>query len=558
MLNSPFGFDDEFADAFDTRTSSCSELGYSYTTPAPYAITFVPSPHPLSPVCTSPYVVQEGDTCDSIALSEGVPTHAIIRAGSLDPLCAGLQMGASLCLPESCTLYKVKYDETCGSVLAQHPGLDGISLLGWNPAINVLCTNMDDLAAQYICVSPPGGGPGQGTPITKEPPTPTPDVPTAVPKPPNGKDESILPCARWYTIQEGDYCEAVSIRQSLPLQDLYYLNPSIDSSCTNLLLDIAYCVAAVGDINTYPSYPYSTTHPYTLATPTFSTTTTSFSTVAPIITPEPAPLPLAPGSLTDCEEYAAHFPIPAPDFQHIQREAPPVDARINLCDRALIEWGATLHDFVLWNPSLVTADPCVLEAGYRYCALNHTSYVPDPYGFQDRCETTHPAPQSGTTTSCTCFTVVFAWEEGHATCEGLAETAKITVAQLEAWNPWVGSSCDEGLFDGLTGSARRAVCIGTDDSPVSSSVAPSSTSSLPSSTVSSSAIPSFTESNPPPAPTQPGIVANCAQLHTVVSGDGCWDLSASYGISLDRFYEWNPASTLPASSWPENLVDPDC
>ncbi|KAF3491976.1 uncharacterized protein GIQ15_01493 [Arthroderma uncinatum] len=46
---------------------------------------------------------------------------------------------------------------------------------------------------------------------------------------------------------------------------------------------------------------------------------------------------------------------------------------------------------------------------------------------------------------------------------------------------------------------------------------------------------------PPPAPTQAGAAANCTKWHTVVSGDGCWDLSNQYGIALSDFYTWNPA-----------------
>lgn len=251
--------------------------------------------------------------------------------------------------------------------------MDLVSLLNWNPAINVLCTNLGDLADMFVCVSPPGGL-EQGTTITSAPPTSTTGVSTAVPKPPNGKEESNYPCASWYTIQAGDYCEAVSIRQGIALRDFLFLNPSINAACNNLLLDIAYCVAAVGDINTYPSYPYSTTQPYTLSPPAYITTTETFSTVAPILTPIPV-LPLAPGSRNDCANYAGYIPIPVPDFQHEQPIAPPpISKNINSCEFRLSGQG-TLQDFLAWNPSLATIEPCYLQPGYRYCTLNHTSYT---------------------------------------------------------------------------------------------------------------------------------------------------------------------------------------
>jgi hypothetical protein len=32
--------------------------------------------------------------------------------------------------------------------------------------------------------------------------------------------------------------------------------------------------------------------------------------------------------------------------------------------------------------------------------------------------------------------------------------------------------------------------------------------------------------------------------------DGCYDIAAMYGITLDEFYAWNPAVGACASLWP--------
>lgn len=37
------------------------------------------------------------------------------------------------------------------------------------------------------------------------------------------------------------------------------------------------------------------------------------------------------------------------------------------------------------------------------------------------------------------------------------------------------------------------------------------------------------------------MVDNCNRFHLVVSGDGCYDIAATYGVDLDDFYAWNPA-----------------
>jgi LysM repeat protein len=45
-----------------------------------------------------------------------------------------------------------------------------------------------------------------------------------------------------------------------------------------------------------------------------------------------------------------------------------------------------------------------------------------------------------------------------------------------------------------------------------------------------------------PSPLQPGIVANCDEFYLVKSGDFCFGIAASEGITLDQFLEWNPSA----------------
>jgi hypothetical protein len=155
QLNSPFGYDDEFAADFDSITSSCGASGYAFTSPAPYALnstaTTISTPT-TTPSCSSPYLVQSGDTCDSIALAYNVSTFSIITAGSLSPDCGNLQACSSLCLPSSCNLYRVQYDDTCESILAANTNVTGTNLLSWNPNINVLCTNIGYFVQTLICL----------------------------------------------------------------------------------------------------------------------------------------------------------------------------------------------------------------------------------------------------------------------------------------------------------------------------------------------------------------------------------------------------------------------
>jgi hypothetical protein len=172
-------------------------------------------------------------------------------------------------------------------------------------------------------------------------------------------------------VQEGDTCEAISIRKSLMLADFYFLNPGINANCTNLLLGLAYCVQPVGDISTYTSY---TTTPlgYTLTSMTFSTTSTEpLPSTQPTIEP-PEPFPSAPGTLEDCPytvERLAESPI---TDQSQTQEISFFTPEINTCGTVTSVYGVDLDNFLIWNPSLASLEVCELQENYTYCASNGT------------------------------------------------------------------------------------------------------------------------------------------------------------------------------------------
>lgn len=390
QLNSPFGYSPDFASDFESTTVSCGSTGYAFTSPAAYAVATNTAAAPEPPSCAAPYTVQAGDSCDAIALRLSVPTFAVLRAGAQNSECTNLVIGAPLCLPAPCALYRVQYDETCATVLAAHAGLTIVNLLAWNPNINALCTNLAGLAESLICVSAPGAGAGTGvttqiTTSTATLPMPTEAPSTPVPRPTNAAVESAEQCAKWYTVQDGDYCQVVSIRQNIALRDFFFLNPSIDApDCvTNLWLDTAYCVQALGDIATYTGYPYTTTAPlYTLTSTAYTTTAASVpAAVAPSVTPIAAPLPLAAGSLSSCAAYVEHVHVPAVQDQNVQPDVPVLTENINSCTYAVTAYDVLIEDFLSWNPSLASTSPCQLQPGLRYCALDDAASLPRQFIF---------------------------------------------------------------------------------------------------------------------------------------------------------------------------------
>lgn len=103
------------------------------------------------------------------------------------------------------------------------------------------------------------------------------------------------------------------------------------------------------------------------------------------------------------------------------------------------------------------------------------------------------------------------------TCAEIAEDAQITVDQLMAYNPWIGSDCDSGLFAGMDESDVRAVCVGVN------------------STTSTAAVEGA------PAPVRSGTPDNCSQYYLVQSGDECAKIQDVFSIDFATFYRWNPS-----------------
>lgn len=123
--------------AFKSVLSSCSvpESSYTYTytsisTSEPPPTTTDPSP---APTCTGEtYVVQEGDTCESISLGNSVATDRMIKANYLDYTCNQLSPSLALCIIDKCKLLTIEANQTCDSIV-EGRGFSTIQLQSWNP-----------------------------------------------------------------------------------------------------------------------------------------------------------------------------------------------------------------------------------------------------------------------------------------------------------------------------------------------------------------------------------------------------------------------------------------
>ncbi|KAI9162744.1 LysM domain-containing protein [Paramyrothecium foliicola] len=198
-------------------------------------------------------------------------------------------------------------------------------------------------------------------------------------------------------------------------------------------------------------------------------------------------------------------------------------------------WAITMEQFLWWNPS-ISADCGNFPSGFSYC-VEAWEDVPGV-------TTTNPGPTTGasssqqpiiTSTSTTAGNNIptpepvqpgipancdaFHKVKSGDGCGAIASTYGISLAQLLAWNPEVGSNCQSLWLD-------FHICVsivGVEPTKPQ----PSATSTAPNNGVAT------------PDPIQPGMVGNCDAFHKVKSGDNCAALASTYGVSVSQLTTWN-------------------
>ncbi|KAK5011401.1 hypothetical protein LTR28_003417 [Elasticomyces elasticus] len=447
-----------------------SQSVYAYNATATTPATTTTS---AAPLCTGSYTVQPTDTCNSVAQALNVSTYNLLQYNGIDLFCRNFNatVGLSLCQPPQCPTKTWQPEDTCNTVVGSLANVTIAQFLAWNPNFNNLCRNALNFIGYQVCIG----------------------------------------CAGWYTVQNDDNCAKVSVAAGISLSDFYFLNPEINANCTNLWLGNAYCVRPVGDIKTYPGYTQSSTSALITVTPnTFTPANTGVpaSTSSPGYVATVSLLPTASGTIPGCDTY---------------RNYDNSTNANNACADVAHEFLVSFSSLQQWNPSLTgNKTTCKLASGYSYCAVqsNSTAVLP-----QDYCIAVN-ATMSGTTASCSCFTVVMGYNAGDYVCADVASDSHITVNQLTTWNTWLSSNCDTALYANLNSSDTRAVCVGVNGT---------TTSATATSVVSTTAT---TQSQ---GPTQSGEVPGCQKHYTVLSGDSCSSIDTQFNITFQQFYNWNPS-----------------
>ncbi|OCK74384.1 carbohydrate-binding module family 50 protein [Lepidopterella palustris CBS 459.81] len=514
QLNSPLGYDDGLATNFASLTSSCGvTTGYTFTTPAAYALnSTATTPPPLvtatpPPTCTGSYSVQATDDCNSVAQALNVSTYNLLYENNLDIYCQNFAaaVNSTLCIPPTCDLYTWQALDTCASIVSTYPGMTIPQFLSWNPNFNDLCQNAGGFQGYQVCVSPPGGY-AAGTSTNG---STTGIATSAAPVPTNAANGTKSYCGLWYTVRSGDTCGQVSVANGISLSDFYFLNPEIDSQCTNLQLGVSYCVEAVGNIATYTGYSTPAGGSITVPPANFSSVNTAIQTPTPTgYDYTQSLMPTASGTISGCKVYANYNASSNAESD---------------CDYVAFAYQVTTDQLLAWNPSLSSnLSTCNLQDGYSYCVVqtNTTTYTPN-YCIPVNASTIMP----GTTSDCSCYTTVLSYYNSTYGCADIESDYSITSTELTTWNTWLASDCDSNLYAGMTSEDIRPICIGVNGT----------------STPTSSQTPSVTSSSSSMGPTATGEVPGCLQYYTVQSGDGCSSIETKFSITFAQLYQWNPS-----------------
>ncbi|KAK0669897.1 hypothetical protein QBC41DRAFT_302021 [Cercophora samala] len=551
QLSSPFGYDAAAAAGFASLTQSCKKTGYSYATPTTYALNSTGTAPPPQRTCTTgtKYVVKAGDTCRTIAELAGVGSYQLINENGFDLSCNLLPPpGESICMPEKCKTFELVVPQTCDDIMKEF-GMTKAQLLAWNPFINPSCRNLGDWRGWFLCASSPSGTVPvrEGDAVTTDAPLPT-----------NHHPDSNKHCGQWYVVQPDEYCQMISLKFSISVDDFYFLNPNLDKNCTNLWKDTAYCVKPVGNIVTYPGYK-TTTAPTSFTRPTPQPTTSA----VPI--PIPTLHPKAPGTENGCFLYRNAW---ASSFI----SSNPLFAGANNCTAWASAGDVTVEQLLEWNPSL-SAAKCEFKPGLSYCVRKWETEPPQPKLPHDYCLPADRSRIPDTTVQpkdCSCYFGLRTQDKSFFNCNQFPTDFNIPLSTLFTLNPWLGTTpatCNQNLWTKFNKDGFLQLCVeraGTPTATSKPSVSSTTTTKPPTSgTTTAKASISSTTSKPPtsstqkppsstqkptttttgtspPAPTQPGAITSCKRWHVVADGDGCWAIADKYAIALDNFYKWNP------------------
>ncbi|RFU27962.1 hypothetical protein B7463_g8377, partial [Scytalidium lignicola] len=509
-------YDDNWESVYEYVAGACNlSIANFNATTSVFNVT-IPA-QKLNCVSGNMYTTKEGDTCDSVALGNGVSAATMFYINLNILNCSAIVPGTSLCLPLTCiNLYTVKLNDTCTSI-AVDAGIKTRDVLSYNSQLNWNCTNLQSTNPYWgstLCVSNPGGtytGQALNSSTSTGPTVISPPTSSIV------APSTTLDCGEWY-VNDGNLnltCVQLCLEYEIAINLLIEANPSPNKAdCdVDLVLGDAYCV------NPLPGWDWgnststngtsSTILTSTTATATISSskslTTTMTSAKASTTTTSSVtpPGPTQSGITSACNQYyltilgEAYCVGVSGSTTALATSKTSTATQSSVTPPGPTQSGITsaCNKYYL----TVSGDSCAaIEVGEAYCVgVSGSVLTTTTTPTKTATSLTPPGPtQSGITSACNKYYLTASGDS----CSAIETKFSITFAQFYTWNPAIGSGCTN-LW------VSKAYCVGVS----------------------------------PPAPTQPGITSSCTKYYVTVSSDSCSAIDTKFGITFAQFYAWNPA-----------------
>ncbi|KAJ5116977.1 hypothetical protein N7456_001325 [Penicillium angulare] len=287
------------------------------------------------------------------------------------------------------SFHLVVSDDTCATI-ASAAGISTTDFYAWNSGVGSGCTSL--WLGYYVCTGIIGDT-ATGTTVTAATTTTGNGVTTPTPTQAGMVDN----CNSFHLVVSDDTCATIASAAGISTTDFYTWNTGVGSGCTSLWLGYYVCTGVIGST----------------ATTSAATTTSSGNGIS-------TPTPIQAGMVDDCDSF--HLVVTD-----------------DTCDAIASAAGISTTDFYAWN-SGVGSGCTSLWLGYYVCTgiIGSTPTTTTTTTTSTGNGVTTPTPiQPGMVSDCDKFHEVVSGDG----CQAIADDADITLAEFEAWNTEVGSTC---------------------------------------------------------------------------------------------------------------------
>ncbi|KAJ5882659.1 uncharacterized protein N7529_001331 [Penicillium soppii] len=225
-------------------------------------------------------------------------------------------------------------------------------------------------------------------------------------------------CYSYQLVASGDTCAAIASDADIALTDFYSWNPAVGTDCANVDIGDYVCIKILGyGISVSAVATASLDSSKAVAT----SATSSTSTGDGIATPSP----IQTGMAATCD---AFYLVVSGDS----------------CSAIETSQGISLTNFYAWNPAVGTSCAylglgdyvCVGIVGYTATTTTTTATTTTTTSTGNGI-TTPTSVQTGIVSDCNTFYYVVSGDG----CSSIATSQGVTVAEIEAWNPAIGTDC---------------------------------------------------------------------------------------------------------------------